>query len=105
MHTLLYQCLYLQQEVEDETQKWVIILFIVFFILFVSVLLLILLLIRFRWRLETCGEPCNKLDDIFNCWFTLVDNHGILQVVDKLLMEQGLVLKLMEEKEDVISNM
>ena len=82
-----------------------IILFIVFFVLFLSILLLFLLLIRFRWRLETRGKPCNKLNDIFNSRFTLVDNHGVLQVVAKLLMEQGLVLKLMEEKEDVISNM
>lgn len=73
------------------------------FFLFLLILML-LLLICFRRRLETCGEPRNKLNDIFNSRFTLVDNHGVLQVVDKLLVEQCLILQLKEKMEGVISN-
>lgn len=71
------------------------------FFLFLLILL-ILFLFHFRWRLETCGEPRNKLNDIFNCRFTLVDNHGVLQVVDKLLMEQCLILELKEKMEAIM---
>lgn len=75
-----------------------LILFIfIFFVLHILLLLLLLLftlLLSFRCRLETRGEPHNKLNDILNSRFTPVDNHGILQVVDELLMEQRLVLLL-----------
>lgn len=70
-----------------------LILFI-FFVLHILLLLFTSLLLSFRHRLETRGKSRSKLDDIFNSRFTPVDDHGILQVVDKLLMEQRLVLQL-----------
>lgn len=82
-----------------------LILFIfIFFVLHILLLLLLLftLLLSFRCRLETRGEPHNKLNDILNSRFTPVDNHGILQVVDELLMEQRLVLLLKDGIREVI---
>lgn len=74
-------------------------------ILFFFFLLLLLLpfFLSFRWRLKTCGEPCSKFNDIFHGGFTLVHDHGKLQVVDKLLVEQSLVLKLMEKIKNAIN--
>lgn len=81
-----------------------LILFIfIFFVLHILLLLLLFtLLLSFRCRLETRGEPHNKLNDILNSRFTPVDNHGILQVVDELLMEQCLVLLLKDGIREVI---
>jgi len=98
------ECLYLQQEVEKEAQKWMIILSIIFFLLFFFSLRPLLIILRLRRGLETRGERCNKLHDIFHRGFTLVDNHGVLQVVDKLIVEKRLVLELVEETEGVIGN-
>lgn len=84
---------YLQQEVEDEAQKWMIVLF-VFVLLHI---LLLLLFLRFWCRLKTRGKPGNKLDDVFNSRFAPVHDHGVLQVVDKLLVEPCLVLQLKDE--------
>ncbi|PWA30589.1 hypothetical protein CCH79_00009326 [Gambusia affinis] len=84
------------QKVEDETQKWMIIF--IFLLLFFFFLLLILCIGQ---RLETCGKLGHKLDHIFNSRLSFVHNHCILQVVDKLFMEQSLVLKLEEEMKHV----
>lgn len=87
--------LYLQQEVKDEAQKWMLFLFVfLFVILHILLLLFSPLLLSFRRRLETRGEPRSKLDDILHSRFTPVDDHGVLQVVDELLVEQRLVLLL-----------
>lgn len=66
---------------------------VLWFLLFLLTVPLLILFCFWR-RLETGGKPCNKLDDIFNCWLTFVNNHGVLQVMDKLFMERGLVLEL-----------
>lgn len=64
-------------------------------IVFLLFILLCLLLLSFGWRLKTGDEPHSEFDDILHSWLALVNDHGILQVEDKLLVERGLVLKLM----------
>lgn len=73
-----------------------------FVILHILLLLFSPLLLSFRRRLETRGEPRSKLDDILNSRFTPVDDHGVLQVVDELLVEQRLVLLLKDRRTEVI---
>lgn len=80
-----------------------LILFI-FFVLHILLLLISPLLLSFRCRLETRGEPRSKLDDILNSRFTPVDDHGILQAVDKLLVERCLVLQLKDGMKEGIKN-
>lgn len=65
----------------------------VFFVLHV-LLRLITVLLSLRCSLETRGEPRNKLHDILHRGLTPVNNHGVLQVVDELLVELRLVLQL-----------
>lgn len=69
---------------------------LVLFIFFVLLLLLtvLLFLLSFRRSLETRGEARSKLDDILHSRFTPVDDHGILQAMEELLVEQRLVLQL-----------
>lgn len=76
----------------------------VFFVLHILLLLFSSLLLSFRCRLETRGEPRSEIDDILNSRFTPVDDHGILQAVDKLLMEQRLVLHLKDGMKEGIKN-
>lgn len=76
-------------------------------LLFVFLILVLfgpLLLLSYRWRLEARGEPRSKLNDILNGRFPPVDDHGIFQVVDKLLVEQRLVLQLKDGMRKVITN-
>lgn len=79
-------------------------LFIFLFVILHILLLLLFtpLLLSFRCRLETRGEPRSKLDDILNSRFTPVDDHGVLQVVDELIVEQRLVLLLKDRRTEVM---
>lgn len=70
--------------------------------LLLHILLLLPPLLCFWCRLEGSGKPRNKLNDIFNSRFASVDDHGILQVMNKFLMEHRLILQLKDEMSKVI---
>lgn len=74
----------------------------IFVILHILLLLFAPLLLSFRCRLETRGEPRSKLHDVLNSRLTPVDDHGVLQVVDELLVEQRLVILLKDGRTEVI---
>jgi len=85
---------YLQQEVEQKVQK----------LRFIIFLLLSLLINR---RFKTCSKLSDKINDILHCRLSGVNDHGILQASDELLMEFGLIFQLHriknEDLEDCLS--
>lgn len=72
--------------------------------LILFILLFFPLLLSFRCRLERRGEPRSKLNDVLNSSLPPVDDHGVLQIMDKLLVEQRLVLQLKDGMREVIKN-